>query len=196
MSVFASIRDVGGNLGSQVTAGVATLRRVTPGVALLRMLVAIPLLVASALALPLSTVLSQTFVLFIALAVVAALLPRTHAIGIALVAVGGTWAAVVQDRPLWKVLVMAAALYVAHASATLAAVLPYDCAIAPSALRRWALRTGTVVLLSLGLGAAGLVLTGEIEIPRGIIGPIVGSFVAAAIAGLFAWQLRRRSAAN
>jgi hypothetical protein len=192
MSFFGTdLRDAGLGLASRVRAGVAGLRRITAAVALLRLIVAGSLVVASALALPVSVTLTRTFLLFIGLAVAAALAPRTHAVSVALVTIVGLWAVLAQDRPLWRILALAAVLYVAHASAAFAAVLPLDCAVAASALRGWVMRTAFVVSVSVALGGGGLVMAGQVPFARGVVGPVVGALIAAGIALVLAWQLRR-----
>lgn len=191
-AVVADLRAMGHGLVSRLAVGFARLRRVTAAVALLRLLIAVCVLGASALALPAQYVLSRTVVVPLLLAVVVALFPRTSAVSVTLLLIAGVWAVATSDPPLWMALALAALLYVAHAAAAFAAVLPYDCAVAPGALLRWAGRTASVVVASLAAGAAGMALTGAVPLESSVLGPIVGSLVAAAIVVLIVWQLRRR----
>ncbi len=191
-ALVADLRAMGHGLINRFAIGVARLRRVTAAVALLRLLIASCVLGASALALPAEYVLSRTVVVPLVLAVAVALFPRTSAVSVALLVVAGIWLVSTPDPPLWKVLPLAALLYVGHAAAAFAAVIPYDCAVAPGALLRWAARTGSVVVASLAVGAAGMALTGAVALPTSVLGPIVGSLVAVGIVALIVWQLRRR----
>lgn len=195
MSILASdLREVGLGLISRVRSALATLRRTTPAVALLRLLIVGPLLAAWTLVVPLSPLL-----LFVGLvlALAAALFPRTRAVGFALVTIGGIWLAtttmLIVDVSLPAVLGLAAALYVAHAAAALAAVLPHDTAVAPAALLRWALRTTTVVVVSLGLGVAGLFVAIWLPPQPSLVAPVLGSLIAIGLAALMVWLVRRRS---
>jgi hypothetical protein len=122
-------------------------------------------------------------------------LPRSRAVSLALWVIGLVWVVGESHPPLWRVLGMAATLYVAHASAAFAAVLPHDCAVTGSAVARWAVRTLLVIAASLALGGAGMAVLGPLPPVRSILGPIAGSLFAAAIAGLIAGLVRRREAA-
>lgn len=191
-ALAADLRAMGHGLVNRLAVGVARLRRITAAVALLRLLIASCLLGASALALPAQYVLSRTVVVPVLLAVVVALFPRTSAVSVALLAIAGAWLVSTSDPPLWMVLALAALLYVGHAAAAFAAVIPYDCAVAPGALLRWAGRTASVVVASLAAGAAGMALTGAVPLPSGVLGPVVGTLLAVGIVALIVWQLRRR----
>lgn len=191
-ALAADLRAMGHGLVNRLAVGVARLRRITAAVALLRLLIASCLLGASALALPAQYLLSRTVVVPVLLAVVVALFPRTSAVSVALLATAGAWLVSTSDPPLWMVLALAALLYVGHAAAAFAAVIPYDCAVAPGALLRWAGRTASVVVASLAAGAAGMALTGAVPLPSGVLGPVVGTLLAVGIVALIVWQLRRR----
>jgi hypothetical protein len=194
-AIGTDLRDMGAGLVNRVVALVVETRRTTAPVLLLRTAVTVTLLVAAAVALPSGVVLSGLFVPFVALAVLAGLFPRTRLVGLALLATAAAWFAtsfaVSGSIPIARVLVLAAALYIAHSCAALAAVLPHDCVVAADTIGRWASRMLLVLAASLALGALGLALVGHLRSVSSIIGPIVGSLIAAGIAGLLAWQLRR-----
>jgi hypothetical protein len=196
-AIGTDLRDLGVGIGSRVMAFLASVRRTTPAVLLLRLLVTGPLLAAGALALPEAVTFSRRFIAVAVLAVLAGAFPRTRIVGTALLAIGAAYFvtsfAGSGSLALWRVLALAATLYVAHCSAAMAAVLPHDCAVAPGTLARWASRTLLVLATSLAVGAVGMALVGQLQSVSSIIGPIVGSLLAAGIAGLMAWQLRRRS---
>ncbi len=192
------LRDVGSGLASRARAFVAATRRTTAPVLLLRGTVFGALLGACALAIPPEFVVTRPFLLAVFVSLAAAVFPRTRAVGFALIAIAVVWlvatTAFDDSAPsLWRVLGMAAALYIAHAAAAFAAVLPHDCAVAPSALGRWAVRTLLVVAVSVGLGSAGMALLDRLPAESSMAGPIVGSLVAAGLAGVIVWLVRRRS---
>jgi hypothetical protein len=191
------LREVGAGLLSRAQAGIASLRRTTPAVLLLRLLVFGALLIAAAIVLPTDISLGGRAFLAVVPAAAAALFPRTRVVGLALLAIVGVWLietiAYEGDTPsAGRVLTLAASLYVAHAAAAIAAVLPHDCAVAPATLGRWAMRTLLVTAVSVAIGVVGMALVGQLHAVQSSIGPIVGSLVAAGIAGLLAWLLRGR----
>ncbi|WP_229399731.1 hypothetical protein [Micromonospora okii] len=134
-----------------------------------------------------------------ALAVVA-LLPslgpgRVWSTFAALVTVGG-WLLATEgyDRPiaLWRLLAVAAALYLAHSLAALAALLPYDAVVDPELVVRWLTRAGAVLLASAVLGVL-LMLVATVGGDRGFLAAtIAGLLVAVALSALLGWLFRRR----
>jgi hypothetical protein len=194
-AIGADLRDLGVGIASRVMAFVASVRRTTPAVLLLRVLVTGPLLAAGALALPPDVTISQRFIPVAVLAVLSGVLPRTRIVGATLLAIAAAYfvtsSATSGSLALWRLLALAATLYLAHCSAAMAATLPHDCAVAPGTLARWASRTLLVLATSLAVGAIGMAFVGQLQSASSIIGPIVGSLLAAGIAGLMAWQLRR-----
>ncbi|MET7708126.1 hypothetical protein [Micromonospora sp. NPDC005413] len=149
-----------------------------------------------ALAFP-AEVLSGRPILFLA---VAALLPafgprRIWVTFTALVTVGG-WLLATDGygRPvaLWRLLALAALLYLGHTLCALAALLPYNAVVDPELITRWLLRSaavllGTAVLGVLLLQAAGI--GGETGYQWVTV---LGLLVAVGTAGLLGWLLRRR----
>ncbi|MET8082693.1 hypothetical protein [Micromonospora sp. NPDC005194] len=131
---------------------------------------------------------------------VAALLPavgprRLWPTFVALVMAGG-WLLATDGygRPvaLWRLLAVAALLYLGHSLCALAALLPYDAMVDPELVTRWLLRVaavllGTAVLGVLLLQAAGL---------GGEAGhqwvTVLGLVVAVGLVALLGWLLRRR----
>jgi hypothetical protein len=197
MSVLlADLRYASLGLLTRVRAMIATLRRTTAAVLLLRVLVFGALVVALLVSVPLSVVWPPVILaVAVGLALPAALFPRTRAVGFALVTIGVVWLAATTftdlDMSSARVLGLAAALYVAHAAAAFAAVLPNDTAVNRGALARWALRTSLVVVASVGLGALGLVAAAWLPQAQGILAPLVGSVVAAGIVAVIVWLARR-----
>lgn len=197
MRVFLTdLRYAGLGLLTRVRATVATLRRTTAPVLGLRALVFGALLVAFALSVPSTAVwLAVALAIGVGLALAAALFPRTRVVGFTLVTIAAAWLVtttfVESNVSAARVLGLAAALYIAHAAAALAAVLPNDTAVNPGALLRWALRTSFVVLASVGLGALGLLAAAWLPQARGIAAPLLGSVVAAGIVVVIVWLARR-----
>jgi hypothetical protein len=194
---LADLRYAGLGLLTRVRATIASLRRTTGAVLGLRVVVFGALLVAFVLSVPRALVwLPVAQAVGVGLALPAALFPRTRMVGLALVTVGVIWLAtttfVEPDFSPARVLGLAAALYVAHAAAAFAAVLPNDTAVNPGALLRWALRTSLVVGAAVGLGALGLVAAAWLPLAHGLAAPLLGSLVAAGIVAVIVWLAHRR----
>ena len=124
-------------------------------------------------------------------------IPRTRWVGSYLLGVVVLWLVATigygVGTDLARVGGLATCLYVTHSAASVAAVLPYDAVVPGRVLRRWAGRVATVLVVGVGVGVGGMALVGLLtEIPS-VVGPIVGSVVAAVLVGVTAWQLRRRS---
>lgn len=194
--LLADLRYAGLGLLSRARATIATLRRTTAAVLLLRVLVFGALVVAFTVSVPPAVVWSPVVLaVAVGLALPAALYPRTRAVGFALVTIGATWLVTTTFiDPNWsaaRVLGLAAALYVAHATAAFAAVVPNDTAVNRGALLRWALRTSLVVAAGVGLGGLGLVAAAWLPQAQGILAPLVGSVVAGGIVAVIVWLARR-----
>jgi hypothetical protein len=186
-----------------VAATLRRVRRISAGPALVRLVAAVSALGALTLALPLQelssavpSVLIRLAAVLVAMSLGVALLPRTRFVSLVALAAIVVWLISTigygEAVTLPRVGLLAAALYLTHAAAALAAVLPYDCLIAPGLLLRWLGRVGSVLGLSLLTGLAAMAVAGQLPAVRSVVGPIVGSAVAAGLAGLLAWHLRRR----
>jgi len=194
------LRTAFGGIRSRVLYLVSRSRRMTPGPALVRLIAAAAALGALALAVPAdvlrSSDLPRTAVILVPAALAVGLFPRTRWVSlVAICAIGGWLVSTIgfgDPVHVGRVGVLASALYVMHTAAGLAAVLPYDCLLAPGVLLRWAARVCGVLGVSLAVGLGGMALAGQLPQARSVIGPIVGSIVAASLAGLLAWHLRRR----
>jgi hypothetical protein len=196
VSIDVGLRNLRQGLLSRVTYVVGLARRTTAGPALVRTGIAVAALAALALAVPLEE-LGAWVGLLLPIALGAALFPRTRWVSIvALLAVFGwlvTTAGFGEPVTPWRLAGLAVALYVMHSAATLAAVLPLDTVVAPSVMLRWLGRTAAVLGASLAIGLAGYAVAAVIPGTRSTVGPIVGSAVAAALAFLLVWYLRRRA---
>jgi len=192
------IKEVSAGLWRRLVDLIEKAQRITAMPALVRSVAAGSALAAMALALPLAISLSPLFAVCVPVALLVGLFPRTRIVTIVLLVTAGAWlvnTVAFEDAPLeaWRIASLGAALYLAHAAATLAAVLPYDSVVGPRVLGRWALRTGAVVVGSVGGGIALWSVLGQLQAVQSIVGPIVGSVIAAALTGLLAWNLRRRA---
>lgn len=194
---------IGVNARTAVAATLARVRRTAAGPALVRLSSGVAAFAALALALPASEVLDAPLSVLLrvaaslfAIAVAVALAPRTRWVSlVALLAIGAWLVTTIgfgEEPTVARVALLGAALYLMHTGAALAAVLPYDCAVGPGVLLRWLRRVGAVLGLSLLVGAGGMAVAGQLPATPSVIGPIVGSVVAAGLAGLLAWHLRRR----
>jgi hypothetical protein len=196
MSIDVSMRNLRLGLLSRVTYLIAKARRTTAGPALVRLTVAIAAVVALALAVPLAD-LGAWVGLLIPIGLGVALFPRTRWVSLValLVVLGWLVTTVAFGEPVtpWRLGGLAIALYVMHSAATLAAVLPLDTVVAPGALLRWLGRTAAVLGASLVIGLGGYAVAAILPGARSSVGPIVGSAVAAALAFLLVWYLRRRT---
>ncbi|MGW5557389.1 hypothetical protein ACWER9_09230 [Micromonospora sp. NPDC003944] len=180
----------------RVRAAQGAVARISVAPLLVRGAIFVIVLAGFALAFP-AEVLSGRPILFLA---AAALLPaigprRIWATFTALVTVGG-WLLATDGygRPvaLWRLLAVAALLYLAHTLCALAALLPYDAVVDPELITRWLVRSAAVLL---GAAVLGVVLL-EAAGAGGGAGyqwvTVLGLLVAVGTAALLGWLLRRR----
>ncbi|MCW3815410.1 hypothetical protein ONA91_13185 [Micromonospora sp. DR5-3] len=113
----------------------------------------------------------------------------------ALVTVGGWLLATLgYGRPLalWRLLAVAALLYLAHTLCALAALLPSNALVDPDLVLRWLARAGGVVLASAVLGIV-LAWLGGLGGDRGFqAATVAGLLVAVGLAALLSFLLRRK----
>ncbi len=205
MSVLDGLRVAGESARTQSRSVLATIRRISPGPALVRALAAGAGFMALMVALPSDlvsldadplTILRVGGVALVA-AVVVGLTPRTRLVTIVAMSAVCAWLVstigFLDPVSLVRVAVLTAALYVMHAASALAAVIPYDAIVPPALLVRWLARTAAVLGVGLVIGILGLIMVGLLPSARSIVGPIVGSIVAAGLAGLLGWLFVRRS---
>jgi hypothetical protein len=175
--------------------GVRQAARLQPAPALLRLVITLSAAVALGVAAPADLVLSSRAFVLAPFAIAPALFPRTRIVGITgMVAIVLYIFDTIGSQtlpPLWRVGALAIALYVTHAVAAFAGGIPYDADVSGDVLRRWGTRVATVTLTGTALGLAGLAVVGRLPTERSAIGPIVGSLVAAGLAGLLVLNARR-----
>jgi hypothetical protein len=195
-----TVSTVGRAVKSAALSPIATARRATAGPILVRLVAVAAAVAGAGLASPSDLLLSSQLPAFVIVGGFAAaavgLFPRTRWVGVYLLAVVGLWLLTsigygVAANPL-RIGGLAACLYLTHAAASFAAVLPFDALVPNRVLWRWAGRVGTVVFVGVGIAAGGVALVGLLTGFSTVAGTILGSLVAAALAGIMAWQLRRR----
>ncbi|WP_376771471.1 hypothetical protein [Micromonospora polyrhachis] len=132
----------------------------------------------------------------VVVALLPALFPRRAGVTIAvLVAVGGwvlSTSAYGELVVLWRLLTLAALLYLTHSLAALAALLPRDAIVAPAVPVRWVARALGVVLAA---GVLAVLLTTLAEHSGEgtyLAVALAGLAVAVGVAALLAWLLRRK----
>ncbi|MEU5947405.1 hypothetical protein ABZ793_17810 [Micromonospora sp. NPDC047465] len=153
-------------------------------------------LVGLVVAYPSQVLLGRPLLALVVVALLPALGPRrvwpTFA---ALVTVGG-WLVATDGygRPiaLWRLLTVAAVLYLTHTLCALAAVLPYDAVVDPDVIVRWLARAGTVLLGAFVLGVLLVEVGGLGDGAGSQLATAAGLLAAVALTALLGWLLRRR----
>jgi hypothetical protein len=182
---------------SRIDRRIRLIKRTTPGPVLVRSAATAGALVALLVALPPSAMEAPAI---LGLAVLAAagvgLFPRTRwtTLTVLLAIIAWVYSTLLDGDQLvlWRVVVLTAALYLSHTSAALAAVLPHDAIVSPGVLTRWALRTGAVLVVSLGIGLGALVVAQGMHVVSTLVAPIAGVAAVAAVTVMLAWLWRRR----
>jgi hypothetical protein len=170
--------------------------RVTLAPLLVRVAIFLSAMIAFFVAYPPQLLLGRSLGLLVIAAVLPAVAPRriwpTLAV---LIAVGGwilstSW---YDERvELWRLLTLAAFLYLTHNLCALAAFLPYDAVVATEALTRWVARALAVVLAAAVLAVLLIGVADRSGDGNLLTAAIGGLAVALAVAALLAWLLRRR----
>lgn len=174
---------------------VALLRRMrhraTPGPLVVRGALCFATITALALAAPSGLLLGRAAPVVLCGALLVTLAPRSRIVSFVLVGAAVGWllsTTVFDDRVLaWRLVALAAAMYVVHTLAALAAVLPYDAVIPPGVLAAWLVRASLIAAISASLGILALIEA------RRLVGPtyVLASIGAVLITGLLVWVLTR-----
>jgi hypothetical protein len=168
-------------LAARVTRMQVAIARATLVPLLVKAGIAVSFVAAMMVAWPQTIVLSQYFVILLAVAAYPAFAPRGRGPTFAVLTVVGGWVAdtsYYDDRvALWRVVAIGTLLYLGHTLAALAAVLPFDGVVNLDVVLRWTTRAGVVVLISAVLTVIAL---GLADVLAG------GAFVIATVAGLIA----------
>ena len=193
--VLSDIRSLGTGVRDRAVDIVTMARRTAPGPALTRLSAAVAAGAALIVAAPPPLRVAGWMPGFLVVAAGVGFFPRTRWTTIVVLLAVIEWmvSTVGHGTPATLVHtgVLAAALYATHSAAALAAVLPYDAIVAPGVLLRWLARTGAVVVSSLALALGGMAVLQQLRPAPTLVAPVIGSVVAAALAGLLAWHVRR-----
>jgi hypothetical protein len=200
MTTFTGeLREVGAGVASRVAHGAQRLGRTAPAVLGIRLLTGAAAFAAFAAGLP-GGGLGNLFWYVVLACVAVAGFPRTAAVTVVTLAVVVAWLIRTlgfgEPAEGWRIGFVACCLYFVHAASALAAVLPYDCVVAPRVLTRWAGRWAAVAGTTLVLAVGGTALVTALPPVRSVVGPIVGSAVAAGLVALLVWQARARRVAS
>ncbi|HET6480167.1 MAG TPA: hypothetical protein VFG35_09040 [Actinoplanes sp.] len=172
-----------------------TLTRATVLPFLVRCAIAVSGLVAMAVAWPFALFGTQYFVPLAAVALYPAFAPRGRAATFAALTVIAGWLVdtAFQDTrvTLWRVLVIATALYLGHSLTALAAMLPYDSIVNIDVVGLWVARALAVILVSAVLTVFALGLSAELAGGPFLVATVVGLAGAAAATLLIARLIRR-----
>ena len=172
---------------------VATRATTTP--LLVRAAIAVCGVLAVVVAYPAELVATQYVLILLVVAAVPAFLPRGRAASVTAVMVVGGWIADTtwygERVELWRVLALAALLYLGHTLTALAAVLPYDAVVHLDVVTLWMGRALGVVLVSAVLTVVVLGLTAEVVGGPLLVATMAGLAAAVAVTVLLARLLRR-----
>lgn len=170
--------------------------RATPGPVLIRGALFLFAAAALLLTFPVEWLSVTTGVLLTAVAAGAALLPRGAAPSVALFIAAGGWiittGAVPGRLTLWRLVVVAALLYLVHTTAALAAVVPYDTVVEPAVLGRWLARTGVVLALTAGFAVGAVTMVARTGGRTYLVASLAGLALMAGIVWLLAALRRTR----
>ncbi len=193
---LVDVRSVGAGVRDRAVDFLTMVRRTAPGPAVVRLCAAVAAAGALIVAAPSPLRTASWMPGFLVVAAGVGFLPRTRWTTIVILLAVTEWlvSTIGNGDPVTLVRtgVLAAALYATHSAAALAAVLPYDAIVAPGVLLRWLARTGAVVVCSLAVALGGMAVLQQLRPAPTLVAPMIGSMVAAALAGLLAWHLRRR----
>jgi hypothetical protein len=159
--------------------------RITPATLLVRGVTFLFTTLALLMAIP-SFLFSPRLVLVCAVAAaVVALAPGSRIVTVVLVGAavgwGAAWTGRLAEISPWELVAFGSLLYLAHSSAALAALIPFDAVVAPEVLVRWYVRALAIVAAS---AAIALVLLVGVSAASGFRGAAVASLagLAAAVA--------------
>lgn len=194
--VLSDIRSVGTGVRDRAVDFLTMVRRTAPGPAVARLCAAIAAAGALIVAAPPPLRTAGSMAGFLVIAAGVGFLPRTRWTTIVILLAVTEWlvSTIGYGEPVTMVRigVLAAGIYAMHSAAALAAVLPYDAIVAPGVLLRWLVRSVAVVVGSLAIALGGMAVLQQLRPAPTLVAPVIGSLIAAALAGLLAWHLRRR----
>lgn len=187
------LREIGGGLASRVRRARSMAARATAVPLLVRLCAWLAAAVAIWLAWPIGTPFGALVLLGVA--ALPAVAPRTGAVDTVAAVSVGSWLVSTTAYPerlsLWRLVALAAALYLLHSAVALAAQLPYDAIVSPGLLPRWAARAGLVVAATAVVAVYAFVLV-DLLAGRAFVAATLGGLVAAVgLAAVLARLVRR-----
>lgn len=181
---------------SRIEAAVAHARRLGPGTMLVRGALYLAGVIAQVVAWPVDVVFARTGLLFLIVALLPVIAPRSRLVTITILTavVGWLAATTAWGEPLssWRLVLLAASLYGVHTLAALAAVLPFDAIVSSTVLARWLLRAGLVVALTVVVAMFTLLVPEYLGDRRYLLASLAGLALMVGLAGYLAALLRRR----
>jgi hypothetical protein len=164
---------------------------------LVRFGVFVAFLAAMGFAFPPAVFFAQGVAGLVLVAAIPAVAPRGVTTTLLIVAIVVAWvvvtAEVVEGVQLWRLIGLSTTLYLAHALAALAAVLPSDAVVAPEVLARWLARAVAVVLAAAVCGVLLVSIAGVGDDNVLTAAALGGLAVAVAVAGVLGWLVKRRA---
>lgn len=134
-------------------------------------------------------------IVLVAFAALPALVPDGRWPTVLVLAAVGVWLAATtwsaEPVTIWRVLMLAALLYLMHVLAALAAALPSDAVVAPDVVVRWLARALAVVVVSSLLSTAVLASAARITTGGYQAATVIGLAVAAGLAASLSLAARR-----
>ncbi|WBB77432.1 hypothetical protein O7606_14145 [Micromonospora sp. WMMD882] len=183
-------------VGQRIRAARQAARRATLLPLLVRVAVLLTVLTGLAVAYPAAVWTGQPLLGLLVTALLPALAPgRYWPTFAALVTVGGWLYSTFgqgQSIALWRLLLLAALLYLGHTLCALAALLPYDAVVDPTLVVGWLARAAAVVVATSALGVLLLTVAGVGDGGGTLLATVGGLVVAVVVTALLGWLLRRR----
>jgi hypothetical protein len=187
-------RDVREGVGSQANRVTTMVKRATFEPAMLRVAITVATLVGYGIAYGPLAYTGVGAPAIVAFAVLNALFPRgpvttLNIIGMIAGYMFGT-AALGTPITWWRLATLAAVIYVVHACAAFAAVLPYDSVVSPGLFRPWLIRMAVVLAASVVVSVAVLLLPSLLGSHQYWVASIAG-FVALLVIASYLFVLSR-----
>jgi hypothetical protein len=188
--------SISGPVKEQIGTLVVAARRLGPGPMLVRGALFLSGVVAQVVAWPSDVIFGNWALIFLILAVLPVIAPRSRIVAITIMTAVLGWLAATsaygESLSYWRLVLLAASLYGVHTLAALAAVLPYDAIVSGSVLTQWLLRAGLVVALTLGVAMFTLLVPAHLGGHRYLLASLAGLVLMAGLAGYLAALVRRR----
>ena len=186
--------DARQGIGSQLDRVGTMFKRATFEPSLLRVAITVAALIGFAVAYGPTAFTSAGAPALLAFSVLTALFPRGALPTMTIVGIIGGYmiSTAVLGTPIswWRLAVLAAAIYLVHTCAALAAVLPYDSVVSPGLFRPWLVRLAVVLLSSVIAAVAVLVMPSVLGDQRYWVASVLG-FVALLVISAYLFILSR-----